>query len=214
MSTDNKILLGIAAVTLVILAFGVFMLGKSGGPKPTLEDQVAEIDYSKGQKIGSDSAKVKLVEFSDFQCPSCRAAAPEVDALLNAKLDNFQFIYRHFPLSQHLNSKKAAVLAEFAGTQGKFFEMATKLFNTQPEWESLKDPTDYFVGLAGELGLDENTARQALDSNTRIDVINDDLTEGTKIGVNATPTFYLNGHKINLQTSQSLTDLVKAELAK
>lgn len=214
MSSDNKILLIIVAVTIVILGIGVFLLGRTGSAKPSVEQTEVSIDYSKGQKIGSESAKVKLVEFSDFQCPACKAAQPEVESLLSAHLDNFQFIYRHFPLTQHRNARKAAVLAEFAGQSGKFFEMGSKLFSTQDKWEALANPTDYFVGLAGELGLDAQAARKALDENARMDVINDDVNEGTKINVDATPTFYINGKKINLGPTQTLLDIVKQELAK
>jgi protein-disulfide isomerase len=214
MSSDNKILLLVVGVTVAILAFGIFMLGKSGTPKPQIEEQVVEIDYSKGQKIGSDSAKVRLVEFSDFQCPACRNVFPEVDILLKSNLENFQFIYRHYPLPQHRNAKKAAVVSEFAGQKGKFFEMSEKLFATQAEWEALSDPTDFFVNLVSELGLNTDEARVALKDNLRMDVINDDINEGTRVGVDSTPTFYLNGKKVNLGPNMSLNQLVKEELAK
>lgn len=214
MSSDNKILLGVVGVTVAILVLGIFMLGRSGGAKTVISDQVVEIDYSKGQKVGSDSARVKLVEYSDFQCPACKAVSGEVDSLIESNPDGFQFIYKHFPLPQHKNSKKAAVLAEFAGTQGKFFEMGRRLFETQPEWTDLADPTEYFVNLAGEMGLDTVLAKKSLDENSRLDVVMADLNEGNSIGVNSTPTFYLNGKKINLGNGNSLSEIVKSELAK
>lgn len=214
MSSDNKILVVIVAVTLVILVFGIFMLGKSAGSKPTVDEAVVAIDYSKGQKVGSDSAKVRLVEFSDFQCPACRVAFPEVDALIKSNLDNFQFIYRHFPLSQHKHSRKAAILAEYAGTKGKFFEISAKLFETQPQWEGLADPDEFFGELAVGVGLDKVEAITAIKESQRLDVIMADLNEGSQVGVDATPTFYLNGRKLNLSPNKTLSDIVKEELAK
>lgn len=214
MTSDNKILLAVVAVTVVILLFGIFMLGRTGGVRPAIEDQVVAIDYSKGQKVGSDSAKVRLVEFSDFQCPACRVAFPEVDNLIKSNPDNFQFVYRHFTLPQHKNSKKAAVLAEFAGTQGKFFEMGAKLFETQPEWDELADPSEFFVDLAVELGLDKDAALTALLENQRLEIITADVNEGNQIGVDSTPSFYLDGRRLNLNPGKSLTEVVREELAK
>lgn len=211
MKTETKILGIILFSTVVLLLGGVFFLSKqqtssvNGGT-------TLQIDYSKGQKIGSDSAKVKLVEFSDFECPACAAAAPFVEKYKSGGNPNIQFIYRHFPLPQHESAKKAAIVAEAAGEQGKFWEMHDKLFETQFDWEESEDSTAFFLGLAKQLGLDEVKIKQAIDENTYASKIDADLSEGRALGVNSTPTFYLNGKKLNLRNFSEINTLVEEEL--
>lgn len=201
MKTETKILVGVLIFCLVLVLGAVFILGRSGNNPVDVAQTAVNIDYAKGEKIGSDSAKVKLVEFSDLQCPACKAAEPFVKQLVEKNKDNsFQFIYRHFPLTQHIHSKKAANFAEYAATQGKFWEVHDKLFATQEEWSSLSDPSDYFADLGSQFGLDKNKIKEAISKSIYDQKINDDLAEGNRVGVDATPTFYLNGKKLRLQS--------------
>lgn len=211
MKTETVVFTSILSLTVVLLAVGIFLLNKTS-PKPKVDNEVYQIDYSKGQRIGSDSAKVKLVEFSDFQCPACKGAQPFIEKLIAEKNSNFQFIYRHYPLSQHLNAKAAAHAAEEAGVQGKFWEMHDKLFETQGEWGGLTSPNDFFGNLAKELGLDENKVKEAIVNNKFSDIIQEDLNDGNSYGLNATPTFYLNGKKLELANYTELETQVKKAL--
>src|SRR3989344_6569858 len=132
MKTETKVLSGFLIAIAALLLGGVFFLSKNNpNAQVTSDGTVYQIDYSKGYKIGSDSAKVKVVEFSDFECPACKAAEPAIKNVISSNGDNVQFIYRHFPLPQHLNGKIAAAFAEAAGEQGKFWEAHDKLFETQ-----------------------------------------------------------------------------------
>lgn len=211
MTTETKILGIILIITLTLLIGGVFLLSRSqsssSGVKGTA---VLQIDYSKGQKIGSSSAKVKLVEFSDFQCPACKSAEPAIKQTLLKYSDDLQFIYRHFPLPQHTHAKQAATLAEAAGEEGKFWEMHDKIFETQSQWSNLSDTdaTAFFLVLAKELGLNEDNLRQALKENTFKSKIDSDIAEGQSLGVNSTPTFFLNGKKLNLKSFDDLNTAV------
>ena len=212
LSNETKILAGIFIATLLLLVGGVFFLSKNTAPaQKTDEGLVYEIDYSKGYKIGSDSAKVRLVEFSDFQCPACMGAEPTIKDIISTHGDQVQFVYRHFPLPQHFNAEEAANAAEEAGAQGKFWEYHDRLFATQDQWESLGDPTDFFVTMANELQLDGEKVREAIKTNKYQSAINDDKSAGQKYQVNSTPTFFLNGRKINLIQS---TSEIKAEVEK
>lgn len=213
MTKETKFLGLILIISLVLLFGGIFLLsrGQSGGKTPEGET-VLQIDYSKGQKIGSDSAKVKLVEFSDLQCPACAAAESVLKNLRTTYPDKIQFIYRHFPLPQHSYGRKAANLAEAAGEEGKFWEMHDKLFETQTEWSSLSDATSFFLKLAKDLNLDEDKVKQALEKDTFKLRIDDSVAEGRRLGVTSTPTFFLNGRKLNLTTFDDLTKAVEEEL--
>lgn len=213
MKTETKILGAILIITAVIFFVGIFFLGRQSSSTGSQQEAV-QIDYTKGQKIGSDSARVKLVEFSDFECPACSAAEPFVKKLLVSYPDQLQFIYRHFPLPQHKFGRPAATLAETAGEQGKFWEMHDKLFETQSQWSGLSDPTVFFLGLARELNLDEEKVKQQLTEDSFKSKINEDIAEGQRLGVNATPTFFLNGRKLILKTFEDLNTDVAAELKK
>lgn len=209
MKTETKVLGIILLITAVLLFGGISVLSKNSGSSKTIEGTATlQIDYSKGQKIGSDSAKVKLVEFSDFQCPACRAAEPFIKQVVSSYGDQVQFIYRHFPLPQHKFARQTATLAETAGEQGKFWEMHDKIFETQTEWSDLADATPFFLELAKELNLDEAKVKQELEQDSFKAKIDDDTAEGRSAGVNSTPTFFLNGRKLNLQKFEDLNTAV------
>ncbi len=213
MKTETKILGIILFITIALLVGGVFLLSRSSGSSQNT-GSVLQIDYSKGQKIGSDSAKIKLVEFSDFQCPACLAVLPFVNKIKADYPDQVQIIYRHFPLPQHQFGREAAKIAEAAGQQGKFWEMHDKLFETQNEWSGLSDVKPFFLDLAKQLGLDENKVQQTRDDEAIQAGITDDIAEGQRLGVNATPTFFLNGRKLNLRNFSDLNTGIENELKK
>ena len=188
MGNEIKIFLGIIIGTLV-LVFGIsFLLGQGGGNSNTAQDLLVRPD---SWKIGTASAKVTVVEFSDFQCPSCKAAEPEVDNILAKYKDQIFFVYRHFPLPAHEFAFGAAEAAEAAGFQGKFWEMQSKLFDISPDLS-----TDQLKKSAADLGLDMNKFNKDLDSDPVRQKVLSDQADGNKIGVDATPTFFVNGKQL------------------
>src|SRR3990167_2494703 len=196
MTTETKILGIVLFITVVFLSGGVFLLSRNQSPQAVAGTAVLQIDYTKGQKIGSESAKVKLVEFSDFQCPACKSAEPAIKQALLKYPETLQFIYRHFPLPQHAHARQATTLAEAAGEQGKFWEMHDRIFETQSQWSDIGDSTEFFLGLARDLNLDEAKLKEVLEKNTFKSKIEDDIAEARSLGVNSTPTFFLNGKKL------------------
>lgn len=215
MTTEFKFLGIILISTLVLLFGGIFFLTRGNSSKAVTGTAVLRIDYSKGEKIGSDSAKVKVVEFSDLQCPACLAAEPAVKKIRESyKPNQVQLIYRHFPLAQHSHSNQVASLAEAAGVQGKFWEMHDKLFDTQSQWSGMADATPFFMDLVKQLGLDENKIKQVMDDNATKAKIQADIAEGNSLGVNSTPTFFVNGRKLNIQSFEDLNTAVEEELKK
>ncbi|MDD5415649.1 MAG: thioredoxin domain-containing protein [Candidatus Daviesbacteria bacterium] len=208
MKYETKILGAILIITVVILFGGIFLLSRNQ------ENNIFQIDYSRGQKIGSDSAKVRMVEFSDFECLACSAVEPYIVKLRAADPSKIQLIYRHFPLSQHAHSSQAAALAEAAGEQGKFWEMHDKLLETQAKWSSMNDATAFFMDLVKELGLDEDKIKQTMAGNVIKAKIDSDVAEGNSLGISQTPTFFVNGRKLDLQKFEDLDTLVEQELKK
>lgn len=159
-----------------------------------------------GGKKGSDSSakilgvttpgKVKIVEFADFQCPACAAAEPIVESLLAQYPGKIDFEFRHFPLPGHRNAVMAAEAAEAAREQGKFDEMKHELYEKQNSWAESADPLQVFLQFAESLGLDREKFITALESRKFREKIESSFQEGSRLGINATPTFFVNGKKL------------------
>ena len=166
---------------------------KEGASIP-LPDQVTVTDHVRG----NDKAVVTLVEYGDFQCPACAMYHPIIEQVLAGyPSGEVRFVARHFPLSQHANAMEAAQAAEAADKQGKFWEMYGMLYQKQKSWENAKDAKAVFLGYAKELGMNEENFLNDFDLQSSKDKINNDYKSGVKAGVNSTPTFFVNGKKIN-----------------
>lgn len=170
---------------------------------------------------GKKDSKVLFIEYGDFQCPSCGKAYPNIKTLMEEYGDRIALVFRNFPLTgNHPNAKAAAAAAESAGLQGKFWEMHDILFENQNQWNSLNTSqrTDEFVSYASQLGLDTNKFKEDLSNANVTKKINFDMTLGKANSVSATPTFFLNGEKLDEKTAGGIvnSDLtaIKAKLDK
>lgn len=156
---------------------------------------------------GSDANKILFIEYGDYQCPSCEGAYPNVKDLVETYGDDITFIFRNFPLTSiHPNARAAAAVAEAAGLQGKFWQMHDKLYDNQGDWEELNTEkrTTMFNSYAESLGLNMDKFKEDLTSPEVISKINFDIALGKKEGTNATPTFFLNGKKLDDATSSGI----------
>ncbi len=139
---------------------------------------------------------VTIIEYGDFQCPSCAGFAPLLGRLEGAYPEDIQIIYRHFPLTSiHPNAQKSAEAAEAAGAQGKFWEYHDLLFERQGQWSGLDSAAarDFFVALAEELALDVQQFTTELDEGTHADYVSASEQEATKLGLPGTPSAIVNG---------------------
>ena len=156
---------------------------------------VSETDHVRG----SLDAKVTLIEYSDFQCPACAAYYPVVEHLI-ASSTNLRVVYRHFPLYPlpHPNAMIAAQAAEAAGKQGKFWEMYHLIFPGQTSWADLSrdKAIEVFKGYATTIGLNMTQYSTDFDSTEVKAKIEADRAEGDKLGINSTPTFFVNGKAV------------------
>ena len=154
---------------------------------------------------GGHDAPVTLVEFSDFQCPYCRAAEPTVQAIRQKYGDKIRFVYMDFPLGMHAHAMDASNAAQCAGDQGKFWQYHDALFADQS-----KLAPDDLKATAARLGLDTKKFDACLDSQQHVQAIRAEQAEGSADGVSATPTFFVNGREIEgaepLPTFQSTID--------
>jgi protein-disulfide isomerase len=212
---NNFIGKGILIVT-VLVVIGAIVWGlntQSSGSRNVNVEVTDEDTY-----LGNKDAKVTLVEYSDFQCPACKAYEDIVKQLRDSySPEDLKFVYRHFPLrSIHPNADIAAQAAEAAGEEGKFWEMKSLLFEKQSEWEKEKDPKGLFGAYAKSLGIDVGKFDEDLkaddDSKERVEK---DYQSGVALDIASTPTFILNGVIIkNPQSLDEFKSLIDAELKK
>ena len=184
--SQAKLVTGILGGTLVLLVVvGMLMTRLSGQPGDVDGGRVLG---AARLTTGNDEAKVTIVEFSDFQCPACKQAQYLVKEILQQYPDQIRLVYRHFPLIQiHKNAFAAAELAEAAYGQEKFWEMHDLLFERQGEWAENKEKLEEY---RRALGIDE--------AGDYKELVQRDIRDGQALGVNATPTFFVNGKKTDV----------------
>jgi protein-disulfide isomerase len=157
-----------------------------------LEPPRIKVAATNAPSKGPAGAPVEIIEFSDFQCPYCLRAHATVDQVLAAYGDRIHFVYRHFPLPSHPNARPAAEASACAAEQNKFWPYHDRLF-AQPSKLSEADLKQH----AAELGLDSAKFNACVDSHKYKDLVDADLKEGDEAGVNATPTFFINGRVVS-----------------
>lgn len=160
------------------------------------------------QVKGNPDAAVVLVEYSDFQCPACAAFQPVVADVLSQYGDVLRFEYKHFPLPIHPLAEPAARAAEAAGQQGKFFEFHDKLFLEQASWSNSPNASVFFMRYADELGLDTDTFSRHMKSTLLRDEVRKDAAEARERSLTGTPTFFLNGERMQIETYQDFFDQI------
>jgi protein-disulfide isomerase len=183
-------------IIIVILIFaGIFALNGHKDKGSAGSSSAKPTNHIQGQ----GSTGVTLVEYGDFQCPFCGQYYPVVKQVEAKYGDRVFFQFRNYPLPNlHPNAFSAARAAEAADMQGKFWEMHDLLYETQAEWSKLGDASSFFASLAKQLKLDMTKFKKDYASSAANDRINADQAEGNKLGVSGTPTFFIDGKKIEV----------------
>jgi protein-disulfide isomerase len=197
----------VGSVLLVVLAaFGLSKTTPVGGAK-TIDNN----ELLAGARWIKDveNPKVTVVEFSDMQCPACKAAQPFAEEV--KKMNGVKFVLRHFPLIQlHKNAWAGARAAEAARMMGKGDDYVNKLFDRQSEWSSLDNPEEKFVSYAKELGLLEDDFLKKLKSDETDKLVGEDYALGNRLKLQGTPTFYVNVEQVSDNFLKSkVEDLLK-----
>jgi protein-disulfide isomerase len=160
--------------------------------RPKLLEDPVKIPVAGAPVKGPEDAKITLVEFSDFECPYCSAAAPKVDAIMAAYPKDIKLIYKQFPLSMHPHAEMAAEASLAAREQGKFWEMYEVLFKNFRQLSHTR-----ILEIAKSLGLDMNKFQTELDSGKYKNDVAKDIADGDAANVYGTPAFYINGKQYN-----------------
>lgn len=176
---------------------GTLVLTKKTSDKTT-GDTGSTSATTSNNRSGNLSSKVTLTEFGDFQCPACKSYFPIVKQVKEEYKDKIIFEFKHFPLVQiHPNAFVASRAAEAAGKQGKFFEYHDLLYGNQDSWAQEQSPNSYFEEFAKQLGLNVDQFKKDMISESVASTINADAKLAQSIGANSTPTFAINGKKID-----------------
>ncbi len=194
----KNIIIGIVAF-IIILGGLYFVYQAVNGPSTPPQNIDFNVVRPKDNVKWNTKSKNILIEYSDLQCPACLNFYDFFKSFEKTATPNATFVYRYFPLFQiHQNAFAAAYAAAAAADQGKFWPMEEALFDKQSEWADLQDPTSYFLNVAKKIGLNLEKFKSDMGSQAVKDRVQSDLSEGEAIGVNATPTFFLNGKQLTI----------------
>ena len=181
--------------------------------RPTRPDLARKYEVALGQaptRGGPDSAEVKIVEWSDFQCPYCSRAGPTLEQVQKEYGDRVQIAFKHMPLPMHSKAQAAHQAAEAAHKQGKFWEMHDKIFANQRGMSEAK-----YLEYAQQIGLNLDKFKTDLGSSNVQQRIAADLAQASKLGVTGTPAFFVNGRFLSgAQPFASFKRVIDKELAK
>jgi len=148
---------------------------------------------------GNRNAAVTLEEFGDFQCPPCGQFAGFAEELLREYDSRLRVVFRNFPLPAHEHAREAALAAEAAGFQGKFWEMHDTLYREQSAWSKAPNTRELFESYAGTLGLNIDRFKKDMDSDKARARVDSDHALGDFLGVKVTPTLFINNRPVEAQ---------------
>ncbi|WP_083506630.1 thioredoxin domain-containing protein [Leucobacter sp. G161] len=155
-----------------------------------------------------------LVEFLDFECEACGEVYPVMEEVRAQYAGEVNFVVRYFPIPGHLNSMHAAVAVEAAAQQGKFEEMYQRMYETLPEWgEGRESEAPRFRSYAEDLGLDLAAFDRAVADPATQERVEFDFEAGQALGVQGTPTFFLEGEQFQPQYVDDITEALDAAIA-
>ncbi len=224
-NTVKWIAITIVSALFLLLFVGIIVVAKNKN-KPQTENGAVKFSNSghprmltKEGKDASISASqatqaITMVEYGDLQCPACKAYHPLVLDVLKAYPEQLKLVFKNYPLTTvHRNAMAAAIAAEAAGKQGKYFEFVDMVYEKQLEWSELDDPQGKFEEYVKALGLSVEQFKKDQQDKAITTLINDERNEGIQNGVTGTPSFFINGKKIeNPANLDAFKKVIDAEL--
>jgi protein-disulfide isomerase len=197
-SNNLPVIGGIIAVSVLLFGGLVWLLAKVPSDVPPLTTGPVSFADEGMPFIGPSEAKVTVQIYGDFQCPACKAAEPALKLVMDKYQDRVAFVWKDFPLmSIHPNARAAANAAWCAKAQGKFWEYHDELYAQQNAWSGLRSLDEAFAGYAKNVGmLDETVFRSCFQSRAHDDKVMAGVSEGTRNGVDRTPTYFINNERV------------------
>jgi len=164
---------------------------------PESQSVPAKGDTQSAHIRGNPDAPVTLEEFADFQCPPCGQFAPFAEELLKEYDSRLRVVFRNYPLAGHEHAREAALAAEAAGLQGKFWEMHDTLYREQETWSKAPNARELFESYAGTIGLDVDQFKRDKDGDKTRERVDSDHALADSLGIKVTPTLFINNHPVD-----------------
>jgi protein-disulfide isomerase len=207
----------VGAVALATLGSGAMLYRAKRPHLLTIRPDKAVADKNAAEAIhvrGNPDAPVTLEEFGDYQCPPCGNVAGVIDQLVKEFDPNLKLIFRNLPLPVHKYAREAALAAEAAGLQGRYWEMHDVLYREQAVWSKADNARELFDSYAGMLGLNLNQFKKDMASEKARQRIKSDQERADSLGVRSTPTVFINNQEVapNEKTPNGLRAKIDAAL--
>lgn len=218
MARSSRILLTAFAIAVLAVAALVYLSVRDPGstiPAQPQSSEVGQVVRENSHRLNSvPGSEVTFVEFLDFECEGCAALYPVIEQLRAEYGDRVNFVIRYFPLQAHVNAERAARAVEAAAQQGSLEAMYRKMYDTQAQWGEKQTPTDdVFRGFAAELGLDMAAYDAAYTDPATLERVRLDVADGRALGLQGTPTFFLNGTRFQPRSYEDVTTALDKALA-
>ncbi len=224
-SSVGSIIAGVIACLVFAASITAIIIAVNSGDKwGGSGDEPGSVSTSTGEPIGEhvrgkEDSDVVVIEYADMQCPGCAAMMPVMDSMYEKYGSKVKFIYRHYPINSHKNSKAAATAVEAAGRQGYFWEMLSSVFANQIDWyyESGSELTDAFVVLFKEVSSgkgDVSRFRTDLGDLAIATKIDEDKQLGIKSDITATPSIFVNGKMVETLSASTVSSMIEEALKK
>lgn len=185
-------------------------LRKGANVKINLERPAVEVSVDDDPSQGDANAPITLIEFSEFQCPFCKRTRATISKILDTYKGKVRYVFRDFPLSFHQQAKPAAIAANCANKQNKYWEFNAKLFENQQKLSN-----DLYQSLAKDAGLDLDAFDKCLKDKAVANEIDKDQEDGISVGVSGTPAYFINGKFLSgAQPFEAFQEIIDEELAK
>lgn len=194
------------------MAYDAFLatLKKNATVTVLLERPSVQVSVDDDPAQGNPNAPIKLIEFSEFQCPFCKRARPTIEKVLSTYKDQVYYVFRDFPLSFHKEAKNASLAANCAHEQGKYWEFSHELWENQQALSSEK-----YTEIAKKIALNLDKYNQCYSSRKFDKEIDKDQNDGIDVGVTGTPAYFINGKFLSgAQPFESFREIIDEELAK
>jgi len=181
-----------STVMIVLVLVGIIV-----GTKIFLAPKKTEINVQETRAKGNPQARVKIVEFIDFQCPACAYGVHYLKTFLDQHPNDIYVQVRYFPLTNiHHHAMVSALYSECAARQGKFWDLNDLMMPQQSQWAQLISPEPVFKAMAAQVGMNIEQLNACLVSDEARKVINDEKSLGQSIGIGSTPTYFINGKMV------------------
>ncbi len=207
----KDVMLAVGAIVAIVLIGYLLLNIDTIFPAPAVDLSVPQVSDAQFNIVHgtNPNATVTFIEFGDFECPSCKDNEPAIKQMLATYGNKINFVFKHFPISDiHPDAERAGEASECARDQGKFWEYHDKLYDNQDKLGG-----DNLLKYAQDIGMDGQAFAECLQNGHKDAIVQQELVEGIRAGVRGTPTFFINGKKLEgIHTFDELKNAVDSEL--